>query len=412
MESVSAFSRAVLAELESAGIVLLVLASGVRPHLALGASELNDRTRVYLCHSLLGDRGDSPGADSASTLADAGTLCGFQSDRGDELDGHVDVVAGHDHLGSIGQSDGAGHVCRAHVELRPVAGVERGMATALFARENVDASDELGVRLDGARLGENLTALDVVALDAAQQTTDVVTGATFVERLLEHLDAGDDNLAGVADTDDLDFIANLDDAALDTPGSNGATALDAEDIFDRHEEGLVDGALGSRDVGVDRIHEFLDADVSRIVDLVGGLEGLERRTTDDRDVVAGEVVLGQKLADLELHELEQLGIVDCVALVEEDDHVRHFHLTGKQNVLAGLGHGAVGRCDHQDRTVHLRRAGDHVLDVVGVTGAVDVGVVAIGRLVLDVSDGDGDAALALLGSVVDRVERAALSPAL
>src|SRR5213076_2560927 len=52
-----------------------------------------------------------------------------------------------------------------------------------------------------------------------------------------------------------------------------------------------------------------------------------------------------------------------------------------------------------------RRTGDHVLDVVGVPGAVDVRVVALLGLVLDVRDRDRDAALALLGSLVDLVER-------
>ena len=129
-------------------------------------------------------------------------------------------------------------------------------------------------------------------------------------------------------------------------------------------------------------------------------------------LVAGEVVLGEQLADLELDEVEQLGIVDRVALVEEDHHVGDFHLAGEQDVLARLGHGAVGGGHDQDRAVHLGGAGDHVLDVVGVAGAVDVGVVAVGGLVLDVGDRDGDAALALLGSVVDRVEGAVLGPAL
>ena len=81
-------------------------------------------------------------------------------------------------------------------------------------------------------------------------------------------------------------------------------------------------------------------------------------------------------------------------------------------MLAGLGHRAVGRGDDEDGPVHLGGAGDHVLDVVGVTGAVDVGVVAGVGLVLDVGDGDGDAALALLGSVVDGVEGAVLRLAL
>jgi hypothetical protein len=74
-------------------------------------------------------------------------------------------------------------------------------------------------------------------------------------------------------------------------------------------------------------------------------------------------------------------------------------------VLAGLRHRAVGGGDHEDRTVHLSGAGDHVLDVVGVTGAVHVGVVTRIGLVLDVCDRDRDAALTLLGSLVDLVER-------
>ena len=73
-------------------------------------------------------------------------------------------------------------------------------------------------------------------------------------------------------------------------------------------------------------------------------------------------------------------------------------------MLAGLGHGAVGSSDNQDGAVHLSSTGDHVLDVVGVAGAVNVSVVTLISLVLDVSNGDRDAALALLGSLVDVFE--------
>src|SRR5712691_5659489 len=47
-----------------------------------------------------------------------------------------------------------------------------------------------------------------------------------------------------------------------------------------------------------------------------------------------------------------------------------------------------------------------------MAGAVDVGVVPGGGLVLDVGDRDGDPALLLLGGVVDRVEGPELGPAL
>ena len=215
------------------------------------------------------------------------------------------------------------------------------------------------------------------------------------------------------DADDLDLVADLDDAALDAAGDDGAAALDAEDVLDGHQERQVDGALGRRDVAVERVHQLLDALASAgSAGRRSCLERLEGGAADDRDVVAREVVLGQQLAHLELDEVEQLGVVDHVDLVQEDDDVGHFDLAGQEDVLAGLGHRAVGSRDHEDRAVHLGRAGDHVLDVVGVTGAVDVRVVTLVGLVLDVGDGDRDAALALLGSVVDRVERAVRGRAL
>ena len=70
-------------------------------------------------------------------------------------------------------------------------------------------------------------------------------------------------------------------------------------------------------------------------------------------------------------------------------------------MLAGLRHLAVAGGNDDDGAVHAGGTGDHVLDVVGVAGAVDVGIVAVLGLVLDVGSGDGDAALTLLGCLVD-----------
>ena len=72
-------------------------------------------------------------------------------------------------------------------------------------------------------------------------------------------------------------------------------------------------------------------------------------------------------------------------------------------MLAGLRHRAVGSRHDQDRAIHLRGAGDHVLHVVGVAGAVDVRVVAVRGLVLDVSGRDRDAARLLFRRLVDLV---------
>ena len=129
----------------------------------------------------------------------------------------------------------------------------------------------------------------------------------------------------------------------------------------------------------------------------------QRRALDDRDLVAGELVLRQQLAHFELDELEQLRVVDHVDLVQEHHQRRHADLAGEQDVLAGLRHRAVGGRHDQDRAVHLRGAGDHVLHIVGVAGAVDVRVVALGRLVFDVRGRDRDAARLLFRRLVDLV---------
>src|SRR5712691_10845213 len=193
------------------------------------------RASTFAMSSLLDDADDGAGADGPATLADGEALADLEGDRGDQLDAHLDVVAGHDHLGPLGQADGAGDVGRAEVELGPVAVVERGVAAALLLGQDVDLGLERRVRLDRVGLGHDLAALDLLALDAPQETADVVPGAALVEELLEHLDAGDDDLAGGLDADDLDLVGDLDDAALDAARGDRPPALDAEDVLDRHE---------------------------------------------------------------------------------------------------------------------------------------------------------------------------------
>jgi len=73
-------------------------------------------------------------------------------------------------------------------------------------------------------------------------------------------------------------------------------------------------------------------------------------------------------------------------------------------VLAGLGHWTVCGGYHEYCAVHLRCACHHVLDVIGVARAVNVGVVAFLALVLYVRGVDGDAAGFLLRGIVNFIE--------
>src|SRR5712691_10130589 len=165
--------------------------------------------------SLLSDRDDDAGTDGLATLTDGEALLLLHGDRRDQLDVHGGVVARHDHLGALRQRALAGHVGGAEVELRTIVVEERRMPPALVLGQNVGFRLELLVRLHRARLAQHLAALDRFLVDAAEKTADVVAGDAFVEQLAEHLDAGHHRLLGVAQTDDLDFLADLDLAALD-----------------------------------------------------------------------------------------------------------------------------------------------------------------------------------------------------
>src|SRR2546422_5660822 len=324
--------------------------------------------RIFWATTLLDHLDGHAGSDRAATFTDGEAHSLLDRDRGDELDLHVNVVARHHHLGALGQLDLAGHVRGPHVELRAVSLEERRMTAALLFGQDVDARVELGMRLDRTGLGQHLAALDLLPLDAAQQAADVVARLARIEQLVEHLDARDHGLARVVDADHLDLFVDLDLAALDPAGDHRATTFDREHVLDRHHEGLVEGTLGDRDVAVDGVHQLHD----RVFPLGVSLERLERRDLDHRDIVAGELVLREQLANLELDQLQDLRVVDGVDLIERDHDARHADLAGQQDVLASLRHGAVGRRYDQDRAIHLGGAGDHILDVVRVARTVDV----------------------------------------
>src|SRR5512133_4335154 len=101
-------------------------------------------TVVVRTWKLLQDLRDTARADGAAAFADSEAQALLHRDGADELASDLDVVAGHDHLGALGQVRHAGHVGGAEVELRTVAVEERGVTAAFLLGQDVDLAEELG----------------------------------------------------------------------------------------------------------------------------------------------------------------------------------------------------------------------------------------------------------------------------
>ncbi len=397
MSRVGSAPGAVLLQLDAGGGVLLVLDRGVVATLALGAGEQN-----VDAHGLLHNFRHNTSADGAATFADSEAETLFHGDGVNQFNIEGGVIAGHDHFHTFVQADNTGDVGGTEVELRTIAGEERGVTTTFFLGQNVHFSLELLVRGDGLGSGENLTAFHFVTLRAAEQSADVVAGFTLIKQLAEHFHAGAGGLRGGTDTHDFHFVADLDDAAFHTTGYHGTTAGDGEHVFDGHQEGLVGFADRIRDVAVAGIQQFKDALGIFGIGIVA-FQSLQSGTADNRDVVAGVAVGAQKFANFHFNQFEQFGVVNHVALVHEHDEVGNADLTGEEDMFTGLGHGTVGSGNNDDRAVHLGSTGNHVLDVVGVAGAVHMGIVTLVGFVFDVGGSNGDTAFLFFRSLVDFV---------
>src|SRR5260370_16222978 len=195
------------------------------------------------------------------------------------------------------------------------------------------------MRCDRCGTCQHLSTFDFFALDAAQQYADIVARLALIEDFAEHLDAGHDRLRRVAEPHDLDFLADLDLAALDAPCYDSPAPRDRENVFDRHQEWLVGFARRLRHVAVYRLHQIQDGlAVRAIVLAASALERLQRAAANYRDVVTRKFIFLQQVAHFQLDQIQQFRIIDHVDLVHEDHDRGHTALPPQQYMPPCLRH--------------------------------------------------------------------------
>ena len=243
-------------------------------------------------------------------------------------------------------------------------------------------------------------------MNTTEQCADVVAALCVVEELTEHFDTGDGCffLFG-GKTDDFNLVAHTENTTLDSTCSNSTTTGDGEDVFNRHQERLIRVTLRIGDIAVNCVEKCLDRCKCGIIPLACKtcFHCFQSRTADDGSVVSGESVLIEKFANFHFNEFEKFFVVDLVAFVKEHEDVRNTNLTSKKDVLTSLRHRAVGSSNNEDCAVHLCSTGDHVFDIVGVAGAVNVCIVTLRSFILNVCGVDRDTSCFFFRSFIDFV---------
>ena len=89
----------------------------------------------------------------------------------DKLDGHLNVITGHAHLGTCRKLANTSNVCCPEVELRSVVVEERCMTATLVLGQYVYLSRKFLMAGNGTGLSNNLSTLDISPVDTTKKDT-------------------------------------------------------------------------------------------------------------------------------------------------------------------------------------------------------------------------------------------------
>src|SRR4030042_418492 len=181
-----------------------------------------------------------------------------------------------------------GNIGRSEIKLRPIAREEWCMTAAFFFCQNIDFGMKLRMRSYGTRRCNNLPSSKILLFHASQKHPNIITCQTFVKRFVEHLYACNNGLTGLfGKSDDFNLLANTDFTSLNPASADRAAALYAENIFNRHQERLINFTHRNGDVLVHRIEQLDDWLAGRVINTIGP-HCSQGRAPKPRNIVARE----------------------------------------------------------------------------------------------------------------------------
>ena len=105
-----------------------------------------------------------------------------------------------------------------------------------------------------------------------------------------------------------------------------------------------------------------------------------------------------------VNKFDQLLVIHHVAFIQKHYYGRHTNLTGKKDMLSGLGHGAIISTNNQNCAVHLGGTGDHVFDIVSMARTVNMCIVTVLCLIFNMGCCNSDTTFFFLRSLVNLIK--------
>ena len=203
-----------------------------------------------------------------------------------------------------------------------------------------------------------------VLLDTTQEHANVVASNPFLERLVEHFDAGDDRLARLRrKPNDLAIITHLDDTTLDSAGTHGAAPLDRENVFDCSSGRACRFRAWARECRRPAPPSTHRCTCRRRHPQDSSWPPERRRETTGSLSPGNSYFSRSSRTSISTRSSSSSSSTRSILLRNTNDG-GNVHLAGQQNVLPRLRHRPVRRVDDEDGANHLGGASDHVLDVI------------------------------------------------
>jgi len=207
------------------------------------------------------------------------------------------IVSRHHHLGALLQVERSSDISSPEEELWSVVTEKGSVSSSLLLTQHIDLALEFFCRSDTLGRGQYLSPGNLITLSSPEESPNVVSSLSKVKKFLEHLNSSDSGGGIVVETHDINSITGVNLTLLNSPRHDSSAPRDGEDVFDRHQKGLLQVADWLDNVLVHSSHKLKDSSLPVSV-LVTALSSRKSAAPNNGDFISIEIIKIEKLSEV------------------------------------------------------------------------------------------------------------------